>query len=335
MKYILMCGGNYKDQFDIPKPLLEINGEKLVERTIRLLKENSITDIAISTDIEDYNCFGVEILKNTKQYIHDKFGNVKKSENAWLNAYYPLEVPTCYLAGDVYWTNDALKKIINTKVKETMFICAPGYDDGRKHPSIKGKEPLGYKVEKQDIFRKAINEMLKEIDEGKFGYDPIAWNLYRKLNNIKIDYNGLGNDIFRTKGDFLVIDDLTTDIDCKKDIPNLERLIKIMEGGNKMVKVKVIENFHLGRFNELQNIQRVSSKNSPNYLYVGDVFECTEEMAEYLTKTNSAQRAFIEIIEVIPEKQEEVKQVEIKQEETKQEKPIRKRRTSKKNIENK
>ena len=39
MKYILMCGGNYKDKFEIPKQLLEVNGEKLVERTIRLLKE--------------------------------------------------------------------------------------------------------------------------------------------------------------------------------------------------------------------------------------------------------------------------------------------------------
>ena len=40
MKYVIMCGGDYKDQFETPKPLLEVNGEKLVERTVRLLKEN-------------------------------------------------------------------------------------------------------------------------------------------------------------------------------------------------------------------------------------------------------------------------------------------------------
>lgn len=40
MKYILMCGGNYKDKFETPKQLLKVNGEILVERTIRLLKES-------------------------------------------------------------------------------------------------------------------------------------------------------------------------------------------------------------------------------------------------------------------------------------------------------
>ena len=38
MKYIIMCGGKY-DEFEKPKQLLEVNGEVIVERTIRLLKE--------------------------------------------------------------------------------------------------------------------------------------------------------------------------------------------------------------------------------------------------------------------------------------------------------
>ena len=38
-KYILMCGGKYK-QFKKPKHLSVIKGEVLIERTIRLLKEN-------------------------------------------------------------------------------------------------------------------------------------------------------------------------------------------------------------------------------------------------------------------------------------------------------
>ena len=44
MKYIIMCGGKYP-KFEIPKQLLKVNGEVLVERTIRLLKENGITNI--------------------------------------------------------------------------------------------------------------------------------------------------------------------------------------------------------------------------------------------------------------------------------------------------
>ena len=41
MKYIIMCGGVYP-QFKIKKQLLKVNGEILVERTIRLLKQKSI-----------------------------------------------------------------------------------------------------------------------------------------------------------------------------------------------------------------------------------------------------------------------------------------------------
>ena len=37
MKYIIMCGGDYKD-FKIPKQLSLIKGERVVDRTIRLLK---------------------------------------------------------------------------------------------------------------------------------------------------------------------------------------------------------------------------------------------------------------------------------------------------------
>ena len=295
-----------------------------------MLKENGIEDIAISTDIEDYNYLGVEILKNKHDYIHDAHGEPKKSKNAWLNAYYPTKIPTCYLAGDVYWTNEAIKTLINTEVKETMFIVAPDWSDGRKNPSIKGKEPLGYIVQNQKVFRKAINDIMQEIDNGKFTFDPIGWNLYRKLNNLEMDYNGFGNDIFGTNGDYLVIDDLTTDIDLQKNIEDLERLIKIVKGGLKMVKVIVVEDFNLSmpKFSQLKNIQRTNRKND-GYLYKNDKFECTEEMAEYLTGKNNYNRAFVKILEFIPEKKEtiETEVVETKIQEENEEKPKKRRRS--------
>lgn len=296
----------------------------MVERTIRLLKENGIHDIAISTDIERYNYLGVQILKNKNKYVHDKFGHVKKSENCWLTAYYPLEENTCYLAGDVYWTEEAIETIINTK--ETKFICAPNIEDGRKNPSIKGREPLGYIVYNQKVFRQAINDLMKEIDEGKFKYDPIAWNLYRKLNNLPVDYNGLGNNIFKTKGEYIVIDDLTTDIDCEPDIPRQEKLLKIKRGEFNMVKVEVIESFTLGKYDEISKSLVRKGAEERGKLFVGDIFECNKEMAEYLTGKNRLNRPFVKIIEIIPD--------EVKEEKPVVEKPVKKttRKTTKKTI---
>lgn len=69
-----------------------------------------------------------------------------------------------------------------------------------------------------------------------------------------------------------------------------------------MIKVKVIEDFHLGKFNELKNIIRANyNKREHGKLYVKDTFECTEEMAEYLMGKNAKKRAFVEVIEVVPE----------------------------------
>lgn len=72
-----------------------------------------------------------------------------------------------------------------------------------------------------------------------------------------------------------------------------------------MVKAVVIEDFTLEKFKELKNIIRNNpNKDLEGKLYVKDTFECTEKMAEYLTKTNALGRPFIEIIEVVPDKEE-------------------------------
>ena len=47
MKYIIMCGGDYV-KWETPRHLSIICGEEIVARTIRLLRENGIKDIAIS-----------------------------------------------------------------------------------------------------------------------------------------------------------------------------------------------------------------------------------------------------------------------------------------------
>ena len=188
MEYVIMCGGDYSDQFETPKPLIEICKEKLIERTIRLLEENGVQMIAISTNHkfdELYEYLDVELIHHDNNYIHEAQDKPKKSNNAWLNAYYPTKKAACYLPGDVWWTEEAIKKIIYAPVKDVLFFAAPGIYDGRKNANIKThREPLGFKVLNQDKFRKAINEILEEIDKGKFTVDPVSWTLYKKLNGL-------------------------------------------------------------------------------------------------------------------------------------------------------
>ena len=239
-----------------------------------------------------------------------------------------MDKPVCYLHGDVYWSEEAIKKIIDLEVQDTMFICIPDRQDGKIQYNIKGREPLGYKVQNNEIFNNAVNELKQMIDDGKFKKDPISWHLYRKINNIEMDYNGFGNDIFKTQGDYITIDDYTTDIDMPRDIPKIEQLLKLMKGGNNMVKVEVIETFHLGKFNELKNIKRKSVEENGT-LFVGDIFECTKEMADYLTKDNALKKAFVRVTEVIPDEEPKVEKVE-----EIEEKPVKKttRKTTRKSV---
>jgi hypothetical protein len=78
-----------------------------------------------------------------------------------------------------------------------------------------------------------------------------------------------------------------------------------MIGGMKMVKLEALEEFTLGRFEELTNIVRVKQE-VKGRLFVGDVFECTEDLANYLTGDNHLKRAVAKVIGVIPEEKEEV-----------------------------
>lgn len=69
-----------------------------------------------------------------------------------------------------------------------------------------------------------------------------------------------------------------------------------------MIKVKVIEDFTLQEFDKLKNIIR-KGKGQEGKLFIGDIFECDEKMADYLTGNNSINRAVVKVIEVIPEKE--------------------------------
>lgn len=67
-----------------------------------------------------------------------------------------------------------------------------------------------------------------------------------------------------------------------------------------MIKVEVInEDFTLRKFNELKNIVR-KGRDEKGKLFVGDTFECSEEMAKYLDGDNDLKKSFIKVIEVKP-----------------------------------
>lgn len=79
-----------------------------------------------------------------------------------------------------------------------------------------------------------------------------------------------------------------------------------------MIKCVVTEDFSLREFAKLTNIVR-KARNVEGKLFVGDTFECDEEMAEYLTGKNPLNKVVVNVIEV---KEAKVVEEEVEQEET-------------------
>ena len=212
MKYIIMCGGEYK-KFDYPKHLSVVNGERLVDRTIRLLKENGIEDIYISSNNPIFDTCGVPRLEHKNQYILKKDGE----QGYWLDAYYPTNEPTIYLNGDVYYSEAAIKTIIETPTDDVLFFastipCRPDYFK-------QWEEPMGYKVVNQERFRMCIDKCKRMKDKGMTNREPVAWELYRVLNGIDIN-------LHKITTNFVAINDISTDIDSPEDIIELEKIIE-------------------------------------------------------------------------------------------------------------
>ena len=213
MKIIIMCGGKY-DDFETPKQLSIVNGETLVERTIRLLKENGITDIYISSNDPRFDKYAPRLEHNNS--FEAKEGKVY---GYWIDAYYPMVEPCIYLHGDVYYSENAIKKIINLNPNVNTFI---GNEVARNKEHKNWGEPFGWIIVNQKEFRKGIEETKKLQDEGKLerGF-ALSWELYRVLNGLD------PNKQYILDETYLSIDDETIDIDAPFQIEQLNKKLGV------------------------------------------------------------------------------------------------------------
>ena len=211
MKYIIMCGGTYA-KWDRPKHLTELKGEPLVARTIRLLRENGITDIAISSNSELFEQFGVPVLKHENKYSLPLEG---RATSPWLDAFYPMNEPVCYIFGDVVFSPEAIKTIVETQTDSIEFFAS-----AKPLPKIYPKhwaEPFAFKVADTKLFFTAITTTKLYDKEGYFNRQPVSWELWQVINNTplnKVDYTN-----------YTVINDYTCDIDEPKDIALFEAFV--------------------------------------------------------------------------------------------------------------
>jgi len=211
MIYIIMAGGSYP-KWETPRQLLEFKEEKIIARTIRLLRENGVEDIAISSDNPVFEQFGVPVLKHENNYWAPEY-NVCKG--FWCECFYPTDEPTCYIFGDVVFSPEAIKTIVDYQGKDIAFFgSAPPFSP--HYPKV-WIEPFAFKVWDTDHLKRAIAEVKDLHSWGRFRREPIAWEMW---NVILRGVNGDVNTI--DYNSYVHINDYTSDIDKPEEIGNLE-----------------------------------------------------------------------------------------------------------------
>lgn len=211
-KYVIMCGGIY-EAWETPRQLTEINGEAVVARTIRLLKAAGVKDIAISSNDKRFSSFGVPVLQ------HDNDLDVKPDKTStgyWVDAFYPMEDPACYLMGDVVFSPDSIKTITETYTNGIMFFASrPPFSPAYIKPWA---EPFAFKVVDQKKFRWAIDYVKANVNTGIFRRHPIAWELWQVINGEGPRYINFDN--------YVAINDYTCDIDRPQDAVAIAEVLK-------------------------------------------------------------------------------------------------------------
>jgi hypothetical protein len=161
-KAVIMAAGEgerWGNYLGVPKQLIKIDGEPILNRTIRLLRENGIYDIYVTVPEIDFygELDGVKQIKGTKETEIDKFLNAKEHAGA------------IFLWGDVFFTRKAMETICSNK-KSVMFFGRVTIGGGI---GLGWKEFFALKTNKE-IFKKA-EELKKHASEME---RCASWELY-------------------------------------------------------------------------------------------------------------------------------------------------------------
>lgn len=211
-RIVIMAAGNSKrwqNHLGIPKQLAPVQGEPVIKRTIRQLKERKYNDIYVT--VREYGQFGnldvIEYIKPVNEYPIDRIYGAKDL------------VPCLFLFGDVYYTDDALDAILADDHDWWFY--------GRRFPGIfKGNREI-YAVKADDYLIKKAAELRELHIQGKVKNSlaqflhlyMLSFPINPKTKNFITKPEEIGNH-------FTDIEDLTTDFDTAYDYNYLLRLLK-------------------------------------------------------------------------------------------------------------
>ena len=192
MKYIIMANGKgsrWGNHRGIPKHLSEIDGETLLGRTARLVKESDPTaEIIVSSS--DARCEIPGIPR------HEPKSNTYELDRFCMEL---IEDDVCFLYGDVYYTVETMLDIVSTPVEKLAFWGSS--------TSI-----YAVKVRNGSVLRHCLDRLYGKIADGEIS-DAKGWQVYHLYMGMPL----AGHDI---DGDYIIVADETIDFNHPEDYEN-------------------------------------------------------------------------------------------------------------------
>lgn len=210
MRVIIMADGQGKrwnNYTGVPKHLALVNGETILHRTVRLLKENGVNDIYITSHDKRYN------IEGTTRY--EPKNNVYEIDR--FCACYPIwEKETLFMYGDVYYTENAIKTIVNEERGSFTYFGRFGASKVKGHSEL-----FAIKVKDREKFNEACMYIRKGLEKGTIKRG-IGWETYKYLSGKDVNMSMLEfkNWMNEEHPFFVKINDDTDDFDSPEDYDN-------------------------------------------------------------------------------------------------------------------
>jgi len=190
-RFVIMADGKgtrWANYMGVPKHLVEIDGEPIIGRTVRLLNEmmDGKCEVIITSHDERYEFEGSrrhEPLNNNLEI--DRFTQELIADN------------TCFLYGDTYYTEEALREILDTENEDVLFFG-------------NAKSIVAINVRDSALFEKHVSNVRQLFLEGKIE-KCVGWQVYQSIT---------GQDFSKKAemgGRFVILDAKTTDINTPEE----------------------------------------------------------------------------------------------------------------------
>ena len=189
MKYIIMADGKgtrWQNYNDIPKHFIEINGETLLARTVRLLKQGDPgCEVIITSHDPRYEVEGATRYEPKNNHLEiDRFTEELIADNV------------CFLYGDTYYSEEAAETIIKTVADDILFF-------GNRRSIV------AVKVADGELFRSHVDRVRQLFMEGKIE-KCIGWQVYQS-------FMGLPFGDKKIESKYIILEDSTEDFNSPED----------------------------------------------------------------------------------------------------------------------